>query len=46
VKNFLTSGSIISATSDFIQAVKNQTYPINLILIFNFNLLGVLVPGN
>jgi 3-methyl-2-oxobutanoate hydroxymethyltransferase len=27
VKNFLTSGSIISATSDFIQAVKNQTFP-------------------
>jgi 3-methyl-2-oxobutanoate hydroxymethyltransferase len=27
VKNFLTSGSIVSATNDFIQAVKNQTFP-------------------
>jgi 3-methyl-2-oxobutanoate hydroxymethyltransferase len=27
VKNFLTSGSITSATDDFIQAVKNQTFP-------------------
>ena len=27
VKNFLTSGSIQSATKDFIQAVKNQTFP-------------------
>ncbi len=27
VKNFLTSGNIKSATNDFIQAVKNQTFP-------------------
>ena len=27
VKNFLTNGSIKSATNDFIQAVKNQTFP-------------------
>ncbi|MDC9714748.1 MAG: 3-methyl-2-oxobutanoate hydroxymethyltransferase [Gammaproteobacteria bacterium] len=29
VKNFLTNGSIQSATKDFIQAVKNQTFPTN-----------------
>jgi 3-methyl-2-oxobutanoate hydroxymethyltransferase len=27
VKNFLTNGNIASATNDFIQAVKRQTFP-------------------